>query len=484
MSANFNPDTKEVTKLSPFRGWVYERFPFIQEDFDSLTSYELWCKVVEYINKMAESINTNADNNNALVKAYDDLQKYVNAYFDDLDVQTEIDNKLDAMVLDGTMAEIINEKIFTELNNEIDTINNTTIPAIESSISDLSDTVDSLITPDDYVLFLGDSYCAGSGNDGVGWSHKLANLLGLDSDHYYICAERGGGFLRAGVNNFTFIEAIQDYIDSIPDTTKITKIFFMFGITNYGYTLAQLLPAYTDYITYLKTHFPNANKNIYVGFISGDIRKSSHSQMVRAELYTYLLDMCANSRFYGIDVNYLSGLENIMKNPTYFSSDRIHPNDTGYDMIATAILNAYKNNFKAHYSYKESISILDAGNITFNVEVDGDVTTISWLGQSIDFNTNKSSSNTSLALTSQYECTSMYTDDSVSIYKNILGYPLLLGFYYNGSWKNIPSSLIIGGDGVLSLKLCNDSNTDVTGISRIYLYAGNLVIGTKQLFIS
>lgn len=153
MSANFNPDTKNVPKLNPFKGWVYERFPFIQEDFDSLTSYELWCKIVEYVNKISESVNINADNNNELVDAYSKLQDYVNNYFNNLDVQEEINNKLDAMVIDGTMDQIINQEIFGQLNDAISsntsaivTLNETTIPGINEDIDGIESSIETINT--------------------------------------------------------------------------------------------------------------------------------------------------------------------------------------------------------------------------------------------------------------------------------------------------------------------------------------------------
>lgn len=49
----------------------------------------------------------------------DDLKKYVNQYFDDLNVQQQINNKLDAMAADGSLAEIINQDIFNGLNTKI-----------------------------------------------------------------------------------------------------------------------------------------------------------------------------------------------------------------------------------------------------------------------------------------------------------------------------------------------------------------------------
>ena len=52
----------------------------------------------------------------------DDLKKYVNQYFDDLNVQQQINNKLDAMAADGSLAEIINQDIFNGLNTKISTL--------------------------------------------------------------------------------------------------------------------------------------------------------------------------------------------------------------------------------------------------------------------------------------------------------------------------------------------------------------------------
>ena len=35
-----------------FKRFVIQNFPFIEEDFDALTNYQLFCKVVEYLNKV------------------------------------------------------------------------------------------------------------------------------------------------------------------------------------------------------------------------------------------------------------------------------------------------------------------------------------------------------------------------------------------------------------------------------------------------
>lgn len=51
-----------------------------------------------------------------------DLKKYVQDYFSDLNVQTQINNKLDEMESDGSLAQIINQDIFSGLNAEIESV--------------------------------------------------------------------------------------------------------------------------------------------------------------------------------------------------------------------------------------------------------------------------------------------------------------------------------------------------------------------------
>lgn len=95
------------THIPKFRRFVIQNFPFIEEDFDALTDYALICKVVEYLNKVIDSQNeviTEVETLNNLVL---ELKSFVENYFDNLDVQTEINNKLDQMAEDGTLQEIV-----------------------------------------------------------------------------------------------------------------------------------------------------------------------------------------------------------------------------------------------------------------------------------------------------------------------------------------------------------------------------------------
>lgn len=84
--------------MSPFVTFCQKTIPLA---FDESMSYmEALYALRKYIEGMTGAINTNAE---ALVK----LQEYVEHYFDNLDVQEEINNKLDEMAESGQLADII-----------------------------------------------------------------------------------------------------------------------------------------------------------------------------------------------------------------------------------------------------------------------------------------------------------------------------------------------------------------------------------------
>lgn len=144
MSANFTPDQKgykTYKSFGTFRLFVLENFPFIAEDFDALTYYQMLCKIVGYLQDVITNNESLQYNQTELLDAFNELQSYVNNYFTDLNIQTEINNKLDQMAQNGTLANIINQQIFNELNEKvnsntstINTLNNKLINIKNSSI--------------------------------------------------------------------------------------------------------------------------------------------------------------------------------------------------------------------------------------------------------------------------------------------------------------------------------------------------------------
>ena len=133
MQENINIPDSNITANLTFSQLVLmnmqqlTNFPYIEKDFDALTDYELLCLVVKFLNDVISNQNeqntsiTNMYNaflslqtyvNNTkdtLEEAFNNLDNYVRYYFDNLDVQEEIDNKLDQMLEDGVLEQIIEQ---------------------------------------------------------------------------------------------------------------------------------------------------------------------------------------------------------------------------------------------------------------------------------------------------------------------------------------------------------------------------------------
>lgn len=109
---------KDLKTLTPFQFFALTNFPYIEADFDALTNYQLFCEITKYLNEISSSQNDTIENFNellqnwndfsaALTQEWEDTKDYIDNYFNNLDVQEEINNKLDDLVRDGTMSSLV-----------------------------------------------------------------------------------------------------------------------------------------------------------------------------------------------------------------------------------------------------------------------------------------------------------------------------------------------------------------------------------------
>ena len=103
----------DYKKIYPFKWFVLQNFPFIEADFDAITNWQLFCKLGEEINKLINSENSLGNQVENLTNAFIELQNYVNNYFENLDVQEEINNKLDEMAQNGELEALISDFIIS-----------------------------------------------------------------------------------------------------------------------------------------------------------------------------------------------------------------------------------------------------------------------------------------------------------------------------------------------------------------------------------
>lgn len=101
-----NDKPERMPNVPPFVRFVASAVPMVFDN--SLSYYEALCALWKYIQGMTDVINNNATLEEEYIRKFDELKSFVDNYFDNLDVQEEINNKLDAMVEDGTLQELIN----------------------------------------------------------------------------------------------------------------------------------------------------------------------------------------------------------------------------------------------------------------------------------------------------------------------------------------------------------------------------------------
>lgn len=195
-----------MAKIGPFRFWCQKVLPLVYDE--SMSYYELLNKVVLYLNNVISDFDTVAENfdnldaafdslqaeynatKNALLQAYDQLQTYVNDYFDNLDVQEEIDNKLDAMAesgeLQALLAPFISAQIASDVAAWLATHITPTSPAVDDSLTVSGAAADARVTgffraaalqPDTENLIKFNFFTRGLGGSGTGLNVYNGMLL-------------------------------------------------------------------------------------------------------------------------------------------------------------------------------------------------------------------------------------------------------------------------------------------------------------------
>lgn len=379
-----------INKLTPFKFFCLTNFPFIEEDFDALTYYELLCKVVEYLNKVIDTTNAIGTQTEDLTNAFNELKSYVDNYFTNLDVQEEINNKLDQMAESGELAEIIGQYLNTiavqgyntleDLKNSTsivngsfaktcgkdsfndglsafykirnittsDNIDNDNIVKINNSETLIAEKIKTSL--DKKYVFVGDSYLQGYTPEGEveNWGKKLANMLGLENNQWKRVAKGGTAMNITNTNNFFNLISTQT------SDNDVTDVILCAGYNDHQDigTQESILAGMQLFKNKVKELYPNAD--LKIGFIGNtSITQDKFGVSSKCPFY---IQSCSK-----LNINYLNNVEFALHNyNTEFSSDGIHPNDLGQSVIAQAIYQALKTG-SAHI-YRPKTPVMSAGS--------------------------------------------------------------------------------------------------------------------------
>lgn len=373
-----------------FRNWVLENFPFLEDDFDALTDYELFCKMMDYVKKFAK------DN-----EEFSERLTAVENYVYNLDLQDEVDKKIQELLDDGTLAEIItsylqirgvlgfnrkNElkqatnlidgsiaktlgensssdglghfyKIRTIINTDViddenilALANYPTLVAVkipDTLIGDLSNlkTTDKGSLVDainenydtikiEHILKNKKTIIIGDSLDITGrWGSYFITYSGCDGENY---GNGSAGFTSPGntapFEGETFVQMLSDIISSKTTAEKnaVEYLIVAGGINDAlnNHTPTSIATAVQSFITSAKTNFPNAKIII---FPLHTFKWLTDTELSR---YQAILDTCKNN---GV-MTTGDFLFWTTDDRTYDSGDHTHLSDTGYQVIANKIL--------------------------------------------------------------------------------------------------------------------------------------------------
>ena len=117
-----NNDLKPINTIPNFKRFCMTIGELPSSYLETMTYYEMLVWFTEYMkNTIIPTINNNGLAVQELQDKYIELKSYVDNYFDNLDVQQEINNKLDQMVQDGSLQTIIDQ--FLKINSILTFIN-------------------------------------------------------------------------------------------------------------------------------------------------------------------------------------------------------------------------------------------------------------------------------------------------------------------------------------------------------------------------
>lgn len=243
-----------------------------------------------------KAMQKNFDN---LQDAFNDLKSYVQDYFKNLDVQEEINNKLDSLVANGFFDTFLND-YFKNLKKRV-------------------------------FILIGDSYGENPYEYKGGWTTPFKSFSGLteEVDCFTNCVG-GTGFVKTGNTGKTFLDLLKDINIGTVNPEDVTDILVCGGCNDVDTSYNDLNTAILSFRNYCKQHFVNANINISM---IGIFKASGRRKLL---LSTVL-------RSYQLAVNY--GMRYIdstccLHRYDFIGEDGIHPTSAGCINIGRNLCNA------------------------------------------------------------------------------------------------------------------------------------------------
>ena len=413
--------------LTPFRRFCMTIGELPSSYLETMSYYEMLLWFTKYLSDtVIPAVNNNAEALEEAQKVIEEMKEYMDNYFDNLNIQNEINNKLDDMAESGQLVEIIGQYLETSAILGFDTkadlkdADNLIDGSITKTLGDLTygdgkgqfykirtktelDVVDddnilaltnfndliaekipytngyslqSQITTNSNAIadlnnnrsiLLSDSYFDWSPDVTIPDDQKYWKMFfKMENITNYQGFNMGGIGFYQKVDNVNFLKLLQNNSDNIPNKETVKNIF-VFGGYNDAFddntTITNIKDAIRDFVAYCKTTYPNAK--VIIGEIGYDTNLNNAGTTRRNKINNKVVPAYCDTN-YDTDNSfiYLPNLEYCLHNKDYMSSDGIHPNIAGHNALANAIHSAYHNGFEQLPVNEEYVSALPADNNT------------------------------------------------------------------------------------------------------------------------
>lgn len=249
----------------------------IPYDFNGTLSLEN--KFVVLFKTVKEMFNAQ----DALVKSYKELYEFVNTYFDNLDVQEEINNKLDNMAREGTLLNIVKPTISNETTKWLAAhITNPTSPAVDKSLTVQGAAADSFMTGSLLSSLFSPNYNYFRENLGEGTTFTDGHYIDADGavhinkdysySDYIAVPSRTSLQIKSGIDTFVCVynenkEFIYGYYSNNAKTVNLLDDarFIRYSIvTSKKYLKALINPMYTLQSELLANFYHGAFSNTII----------------------------------------------------------------------------------------------------------------------------------------------------------------------------------------------------------------------------
>lgn len=359
---------ENLRPLSPFQEFCVKFLGYVPSSYDDCMTY-LECLIYTY-NYLKNEIVPTVNQQNAVVQ---ELKNYVEHYFDNLDVQEEINNKLDQMAEQGELEEIIASYLNTNCILSYNTLNDmknaenlvdgsTCVILGRNSYNDSltalykirtitsGDVVDNnnivaltnsntliaeKIKTRNKMIIIGDSWSMNNypyiENQDNMWFNQLAKRLNLDVTSY---AVSGAGY---NVTNNRFRTQVASVIAN-ENPNEVKKIIVFGGLNDQGtYTNNAIYSECSYILGQLKTAFPDS-EIIVIGVNTIHNAFTGTIELMKTEISeaTY-----ANSCMFIDSIPFLLGYATLFGENT-----NNHPNENGQKFLGGCIYSSICGNYK------------------------------------------------------------------------------------------------------------------------------------------